>query len=88
MSYPVVCPLCGGYGKVPKDYADFRAWMDSDKKVAPKDPVTCHSCNGKGVIETGYTFWYPTLPYQYQITVPSTPWVNVEFNTTPAPTRP
>jgi hypothetical protein len=79
MSYPVVCPLCGGYGKVPKEYADFRAWMDSDKKCEPKDPVTCHACNGKGVLDTYQWTWWPTLPYQYHIDIPASPWINVQF---------
>jgi hypothetical protein len=74
VSYAVICPVCGGHGKVPKDDAELKAWIDGDKKVPPKDPRPCHGCpNGRGWVEVGY-YWYtvPCLSGFSRFIVPTT----------------
>lgn len=38
----VLCPVCGGTGKVPPPY--------NGHTTAVSQPVTCHGCGGKGYI--------------------------------------
>lgn len=87
MSHSVLCPICGGWGKVPKEYKDFKEWMNTSKSNEPKDPVTCWGCQSKGWVEVGYS-WYNPVPWfpQYQwfpapdITPnPTVPTVHVQY---------
>lgn len=56
MGVAQICPVCGGYGKVPGGYEEFKNW---DKLKAPVNEQLCHGCSGKGWVEVSSNWWYP-----------------------------
>jgi RecJ-like exonuclease len=84
--WPTLCPICGGWGKAPKEYADFKTWITGFKVEEPKNPVMCQGCNGKGWVEvesnwgTVYLPGITTYPWYGQMNVKVTYGINTPDN--------
>lgn len=63
MARAVLCPICNGKGKVPKDYPNH---SDEEK--------TCHGCGGKGWVEVSDPYYAPPYPYPVPTPWEPNPW--------------
>lgn len=65
MSNYEVCPVCKGKGLVPPGFYSFNnSNLTRGTSTIPEPPVTCRSCNGRGVLYAYTTPAYVPQPYQ------------------------